>query len=66
MTGTPDGWRFRKSSQSADDKCVELGRDGDGVLGSIRDSKNPDGPMLLGSGLQIGLMLATLRSADNG
>ncbi len=66
MTGMPDGWTFRKSSKSGDDKCVELGRDYAGRLGAIRDSKNPDGPMLQSSGLRIGMMVEMLRSAEIG
>ena len=43
MTGEPDGWR--KSTRSADaGNCVEAGQ-GPGVI-AVRDSKDPDRPVL--------------------
>lgn len=41
VTGEP---KFRKSSFSPTDNCVEIARSGDRML--VRDSKNPDGPVL--------------------
>jgi len=36
--------RWQRSSRCADRQCVEVARDGDAVL--LRDSKDPDGPVL--------------------
>lgn len=42
MTVPQDTQRWRKANRSAEQgACVELGS-----LGAIRDSKNPDGPVL--------------------
>ncbi|HEX3783301.1 MAG TPA: DUF397 domain-containing protein [Pseudonocardiaceae bacterium] len=45
-----DDQRWRKSSRSnGSDSCVEL----NGMLDAVRDSKNPDGPVLPVAGLSM-------------
>lgn len=41
---TSPGLRWRTSSYSAEKECVEVGFGRDGI--AVRDSKNPDGPVL--------------------
>lgn len=43
-TAQPQSLSWRKSSWSDPNDCVELAWPGD--AGAVRDSKNPDGPML--------------------
>lgn len=66
MTDTPR-WTFRKSSRStADEKCVELGCDQGGRMDAVRDSKNPTGPVLAGSGLNVGMFIAMVKADQVG
>ena len=52
---------WRKSSHSmSNGDCAEVGQDGTVVL--MRDSQDPDGPVLAFSGVAWGAFLARLRS----
>jgi len=48
MTVNSSGWAWRKSSRSSQSSdCVEIGSNsGGGGIAAVRDSKNPDGPIL--------------------
>ena len=52
---------WRKSSHSASGECAEVGQDG-AVVG-VRDSKDPDGPVLAFPGEAWAAFLEGLRSA---
>ncbi|MDL4820867.1 DUF397 domain-containing protein [Actinomadura sp. OS1-43] len=45
MPGSEPGWRKASRSTAENDNCVEVA-DGTGVV-AVRDSKDPDGPMLV-------------------
>jgi hypothetical protein len=62
MTMTTDR-RWRKSTRSTDNgACVELSGD----LDAVRDSKNPDGPVLLVPRAALGALLAAVKSGHHG
>ena len=54
---------YRKSSFSADNGCVELADLGDGVVG-VRDSKDPDGPVLRLDRSAVAAWLAGARAGE--
>ena len=56
-------WRWRKSSYSGNGggDCVEVARDLPGGI-AVRDSKNPDGPVLIISRDEWASFIARIRS----
>ncbi len=53
--------RFRKSSRSGgQSNCVEIAQ----TLRHVRDSKNPDGPLL--HGVNVAALIAVVRAPSNG
>jgi hypothetical protein len=55
-----NGWRT-SSHSFANGNCAEVGQDGAAV--GVRDSQDPDGPVLTFSGETWGAFLAMVRSA---
>lgn len=63
---TAMGLTWRKASFStADDKCVELASAPGMGFAGIRDSKNPNGPILAGDDLRIGAFVAMVKARFN-
>jgi hypothetical protein len=59
---TPDrpDWTWQTSSYSGEaGNCVEVGHAGSGPA-AVRDSKNPNGPIL--TGINVGAMLRRIRA----
>jgi len=54
--------KWIKSSYSQDNGCVEFADLGDSI--GMRDSKNPDGPVLSFTRLEIAAMLAGVRAGE--
>ena len=56
-------WRWRKSSYSGNggSNCVEVAPNLPGVV-AVRDSKNPDGPVLIVSRYEWASFLTSLRT----
>ncbi|MFB4301631.1 DUF397 domain-containing protein [Actinomadura sp. NTSP31] len=60
VPGSETGWRKASRSTAEGDNCVEVA-DGTGVV-AVRDSKDPDGPMLVLSRNQFRHLTDTLKN----
>lgn len=60
MPGEVGAWR-KSSASTSNGECAEVGQDGAGVL--MRDSKDPDGPVLVFGPVAWVAFLEGLRSA---
>lgn len=60
--GDPSVTKFRKSTFSDNNGCVELAADGDSIL--LRDSKDPDGPVLQFTRHEIDAWLQGARAGE--
>jgi hypothetical protein len=54
---------WRKSSYSDNGKCVELAALADGLIG-VRDSKNPEGPVLTFTRSEVAAWLAGTKTGQ--
>lgn len=54
-------WTWRKSSHSESDQCLEFHLDTN--LGAVRDSKNPEGPVLV---FRPGAVTAFVKAVKDG